>query len=125
MAEFASGPLYIRTMDHLPKGRVIDGHRHNFAHVTLVIRGRVKVTKRGEIVKTTGEQIMDGEGKPLLMVLGIREFGPGVPILIAAECHHEIEVLEDDTAVWCQFTHRDPVTGGVVQEYNGWERAYG
>lgn len=86
------------------------GHTHNYDHVTMVIRGRVRVTYR---YMRDGQEVT-GES---------REFGAGEDILIKADVMHTIKALEPNTVYKCVFSHRD-FDGLVTQIYQGNDRAY-
>jgi quercetin dioxygenase-like cupin family protein len=88
------------------KGDVVDGHAHNFDHVTLVIKGSIHV-------KFTLPDGREGE----------HDFAAGEFVTIKAKVLHKITALEDDTLFYCVYAHRDP-QGRVTQEYNGWLEAY-
>jgi quercetin dioxygenase-like cupin family protein len=104
------GPLGVRRF-HLEKVcETNEGHKHNYDHVTLVIRGRIKVQYRYE----KDGQVVEGETK---------EFGPGEHLVVKAEVFHTIKALEPDTVYNCVFSHRD-FDGLVTQTYVGNDRAY-
>lgn len=44
--------------------------------------------------------------------------------LVPAGIPHWYEVLKEDTQVWCVFSHRSPLNGEVIPEFNGWHKAY-
>lgn len=105
--EFISGNIFIRPNELPEVGNRIDGHRHNFDHTTIVIRGAVDVVVRGD------------EG----VVLGEGHFAAGEHFLVKAGLEHEITATEPNTLFHCVYAHRTP-QGDVVQEYTGWEKAH-
>lgn len=107
--EWISGNIFIRPNLNLLKGQVIQGHRHNFDHTTIVFKGAVHI-------KAT---LPDGS-------VIERDFGEGFPLrhcLIKAEVVHEITALVDGTEFWCVYAHRD-AQGNVTQEVTGLYEAY-
>lgn len=104
--EWVAGNIFIRPTVLHRAGSRVDGHRHNFDHVTVVFRGAVHV--RAALPDGTVVQ---------------REFHAPAHVLIRAQATHEITALVDDTEFWCIFSHRD-AQGDVVQEYTGWTEAY-
>lgn len=67
------------------KGEVLEGHKHNFDHVSLLYRGSAKVTVDG--VETT--------------------YTAPIELIIAKDKEHRIEALEDNTVWMCVFAVRD------------------
>ena len=98
-------------------GDVVNGHTHNFDHVTLVLAGAVRVRYHKEV---EGVMVLQGyqEFHAPLKMHG--DGGQEAQILVKAGVHHEITALEDGTHCWCVFAHRDPDTGEVVEAWNGW-----
>lgn len=102
-------------------GDSVQGHTHNFDHVTLILTGAVRIKYR--------RQTADGK----IELQGEREFRAPNKLydasaepafaLIRANVMHEIIALEDNTHCWCVFAHRDPTTGEVVEQWNGWRGA--
>lgn len=86
------------------------GHEHNYDHVTLVLKGRVKV----EYSWTENGKLIEGES---------REFSAGEDIIIKAKVRHNIIALEDGVLYTCIFSHRD-FDGVVCQTYTGNQAAY-
>ena len=104
------GPVGVRRF-HLAKTcQTNEGHKHNYDHVTIVIRGRVKVRYSYD---HDGQRI-DGES---------REFGAGEDFVVKAQVYHEVKALEPDTVYLCVFSHRD-FDGVVSQQYTGNDLAY-
>jgi quercetin dioxygenase-like cupin family protein len=105
-SEYAAGNIFIRE-NPLPKvGDRVAGHKHNFDHVTYVVRGAVHV----HATKPDGTEIE-------------ADFRAGQHFLVKAEVLHEITATEDDTLFHCIYSHRTP-QGDIVQEYSGWGPAY-
>lgn len=100
------GNIFIRPK-HLPEvGSDMEGHRHNFDHVTIVFTGAVRVEATGP------------EGHVV-----VRDFAAPAHCLIKADWTHRIVATVADTWVWCVYAHRTP-QGDVVQRWAGWEPAY-
>lgn len=105
-----TGPIATRAFD-MPKAcQAFDGHAHNYDHVTIVVRGRIKVSYSYE---KDGQTVTGESG----------EFGPGEMVTIKAGVRHTIKPLEDNTSYLCVFSHRD-LDGLVTQAYTGNQRAY-
>jgi len=104
------GPIGVRqfTLEKICEESV--GHEHNYDHVTMVVRGRIRV----KYSYLNGDQLVEGES---------REFGPGDDVLIKANVRHTIKALEPNTVYKCVFSHRD-FDGLVTQNYVGNELAY-
>lgn len=104
--EWVSGNVFIRPNTMSKAGDLIQGHKHNFDHTSIVFKGSVRV-------------------KALLPAGAIeREFKAPAHFLVLKGVEHEITALEDGTEFWCVYSHREP-QGDVVQEYTGWYPAYG
>lgn len=86
------------------------GHEHNYDHVTIVIRGRLRVSYSFE----EGGKAVEGVS---------REFGPGDEVLVKAGVRHTLKALEPNTVYKCVFSHRD-FDGLVTQTYQGNAGAY-
>lgn len=115
--EWVSGNVFIRPIALAKAGEKMDGHTHNFDHTTIVFTGAVRVVKR----RPTNQ--MDASGRPIMVVVSEKNLKAPASILIEANAHHEITAIENNSVLWCVYSHRDP-QGDVVQEYNGWQAAY-
>ena len=98
------GNIYIRP-HNMRDGEMLQGHTHNFDHVTIVFTGKVRVN-----AVVSGKTVT-------------AEFTAPAHFLVKAEVEHEITALQDGTCVWCVYAHRTP-QADVVQEYTGWPEAY-
>lgn len=107
--EFVLGNIFVRPNFLHKAGDKVDGHTHNFDHVTYVVRGRLKI----ERTKPNGD-------KRIIEISATDNYPFG---LIVAEDSHELTALVDDTVFHCVYAHRDP-QGNVVQSYTGWLDAY-
>ncbi len=105
--EFICGNLFIRPNRLLRAGDQVEGHAHNFDHMTQVLRGRIHV------------RAFDPGGA----LREERTFEAFSWCLIRAGWKHELTALEDETLFWCVYAHRDP-QGRVHQEFTGWTPAY-
>lgn len=98
VTEFVSGNIFVRPVHMAKEGDVVYSHNHPFDHTTIVFRGRV-------LIRAT---FLDGnEGSQIAEA--------PCHFLITAGIWHEIQALEDDTLLWCVYSHRD-ANGGVVQD---------
>jgi hypothetical protein len=111
------GPIGVRTMHFEKAGEKASGHTHNFDHVTLVLTGAVKVKYRKEV---DGVLVLQGEREFRAPTKIAGDTGTEAMVVIKRDVHHEITALEDHTHCWCVFAHRDPTTGEVVQDWNGY-----
>lgn len=112
MSELVAGNIFIRP-NYLTKGQIINGHAHNFDHVSYCTSGSVHI----EAVIPQS----DGSSKTLTRTLKATDSRNW--ILIKAGVEHKIIALEDNTKFDCIYSHRTP-QGDVVEEYTGWEAAY-
>lgn len=87
------------------------GHTHNYDHTTIVIRGRLQITYRQ----------LQADGT--YAVIKTEEAAQGSAVFIAAETHHTLKALDDNTQYMCVFSHRD-FDGLVTQTYVGNAKAY-
>lgn len=104
---YTKGPFEIRWNLSDRPGLHIDGHEHNFDHLTVVFSGSIRVRftyRNGYSFEKT--------------------YHAGSEVLIRADVCHKIWALEPHTLTKCLFAHRDPITGKPVPEYNGNELAY-
>lgn len=108
--EVLEGPIFRRMyqLDRACESK--QGHKHNYDHVTLVLRGRLKVLYSYE-----------KDGKTVEGEAG--EFGQGESVTILKHVHHTLIALEDNTIYVCVFSHRD-FDGVVVERYVGNTEAY-
>lgn len=108
--EWISGNIFIRPQGPMKKNDVVQGHKHNFDHTTIVFRGAIRVK-----AVTPGGSVI------------IREFGEnlsnGRHFLVKAEVEHEITALVDGTEFWCVYSHRTP-QGEISQIFEGWSNSY-
>lgn len=104
--ELIVGNVFVRVNKMAEAGDIVHGHKHNFDHMTLIVRGKVHI----RAIKPDGEKIE-------------RVFKAGEFCLILANVEHEITALMDDTLFHCIYSHRTP-QGDVVEKYTGWADAY-
>lgn len=115
--EHSMGNIFIRPNEVEKAGDFIEGHKHNFDHVTLIRRGRFRI----EVLEDISAAAVEGGAIP--KVLKAVEKSAGEYVLIRAELVHRLTALEDHSAFLCIYAHRTP-QGDVVQEYTGWEHAF-
>lgn len=104
--------VFIRAMPFRLTGDVVDGHAHNFPHVTYCVRGAILL-----------ERLAD-DSDEVVGAITLRASNGMNWALIPAGVRHRITALEDDSLGHCIYAHRTP-QGAVVQEYTGWGPAYG
>lgn len=73
------------------------GHKHHFDHVSLLIKGAVKVEVEGHDPKT---------------------FKAPTFIVVKKDCNHKFTALENDTVWYCVFALRD-IDGDITDIYSG------
>jgi quercetin dioxygenase-like cupin family protein len=88
------GNIYVRHLAFEQAGIVMDGHSHQFDHVTLVSRGAVEVVCLGK---------------------DPRRYTAPAFIQIPAGVTHMITAIADDTECWCIFAVRD-LDGRVIDD---------
>lgn len=104
--ETSCGNIF-RRKNRLDKaGDRVDGHAHNFDHLTVIFTGAVRIK-----AKLSNGQVIE------------QEFHAPTDCLIRADVSHEITALEDNTEFWCIYSHRTP-QGDVTLEDTGWHAAY-
>jgi quercetin dioxygenase-like cupin family protein len=103
--EWQSGNIFIRENRLAKTGDITNGHKHNFDHTTILMRGSVRITAKLD----DGNLIRDAKAPAY--------------VLIKAGVEHEIVALEDDTVYWCVYSHRTP-QGEITQDYTGWGDCY-
>lgn len=103
--EEVSGNIFMRKWRGLKKGHVIQGHKHNWDHTTIIFLGGIHIKAHGAHRQRE------------------KDFHAPDHVLILADVEHEITVLEDGTEFWCVYSHRN-AQGEVVQQYTGWGPAY-
>lgn len=128
MAEYQSGNAFFRDMGSLTErhkaGWTMHGHSHNFHHHTLICQGRYRCVMARPIIANDGTPVMLPDGSQSLHVIRDVELTPGPPLPIDKDVWHSFECLEGPGLLLCFYSHRDPQTGDVVQDYNGWMEAY-
>lgn len=128
MAEYVLGNLFIRDMgtatDPHEPGWEMQGHTHNFDHVTQVISGRYSFTQARPIINNAGQSVMLEDGSPALHIVQEGEMRAGDKMLIPAGMWHAFRCLEGPGRIECLYSHREAQSGEVIQTYNGFYRAY-
>lgn len=107
--ELVLGNIFVRPNFLRKVGDKVDGHTHNFDHVTYVVRGKLRIVR----TTPTGEQ-------RTVEIASTDDYPFG---LIVAGDTHELTALVDDTVFHCVYAHNTP-QGDVVQDYTGWDAAY-
>lgn len=91
------GNIWVRQNHLLKDGDNGGGHEHNFDHVTLLCKGKVRVEVENNAPK---------------------EFTAPTFIVIRKEHKHKITALEDDTIYYCVFALRN-IDGEIVDDIYG------
>lgn len=87
-SEIRSGDLFIRKVRLTRQGETVGGHRHDFHHTTIFLRGRVAV-------HTTAPDGTEAD----------HEFGPGSHFWIDKDVIHDLRALDEGGAeFWCVYT---------------------
>lgn len=144
--ELALGNVFVR-QGEIPVGGQVDGHTHNFDHVTACRSGRIRVKgyRNNWLIAETVVEMGD-----VVLILADVEHTliqePGMPPLVQAavddlkarllaalpDAVKEIEAAYAETQeahgnvpakYSCIYAHRTP-QGDVVQQYTGWPEAY-
>lgn len=108
--EYQCGNIFVREMRFGGVGSVVEGHAHNFDHVTYVTRGAVLVEKldgNGAVVRAVVKTAIDGYNW----------------VLIEAGVTHRLTSQTSDALAHCIYSHRNH-QGEVVQQYDGWTPGY-
>lgn len=84
--------LYSRMMHFQRAGDTEVGHTHQFDHLTLLAKGRLKVTVEGTSTEFTAPHM----------------------IYIHKDKVHELEALTDNTVAYCIHALRDKDTGEIL-----------
>jgi len=84
--------LYSRMMHFMHAGDVEVGHTHQFDHLTLLAKGKLRVTVEGVATEFTAPHM----------------------IYIHKDKTHELEALLDNTVAYCIHALRDKQTGEIL-----------
>jgi quercetin dioxygenase-like cupin family protein len=84
--------LYSRMMHFEKAGDIEIGHTHQFDHLTLLAKGKLKVTVDGAVSEFTAPQM----------------------IYIHKDKVHELEALTDGTVAYCIHALRDKEAGEIL-----------
>lgn len=84
--------LYSRMMHFKKAGDIEIGHTHQFDHLTLLAKGKLKVTVDGAVSEFTAPQM----------------------IYIHKDKVHELEALTDQTVAYCIHALHDKDTGEIL-----------
>lgn len=122
IAHFAPNPVTTIAREYGPKGNIfframrfdgvgskVDGHAHNYDHVTYLSRGRLNVLA-WPVDPATGKRV----GDPIE-----RQYAAPAAILIKKGMAHELTSLDADTRADCIYAIRDAGTGDVSDEWDG------
>lgn len=121
--EYASGNIFIRP-NRLRKGESCEEHMHEFDHTTFFVRGQFRALRFERAMRSPIEYATDKSGNPVWLLRDDRVFSAGQWCLIQKNMLHKFECLSDEGEFACIYAHRDPQSGEVVQDYNGWSKAY-
>lgn len=84
--------LYSRMMHFKTAGDIEHGHTHPFDHLTLLAKGKLKVTVEGNVTEFTAPHM----------------------IYIHKDKVHELEALTDGTVAYCIHALRDKETNEIL-----------
>jgi quercetin dioxygenase-like cupin family protein len=84
--------LYSRMMHFAKAGDIEIGHTHQFDHLTLLAKGKLKVTVEGNATEFTAPHM----------------------IYIHKDKVHELEALTDETVAYCIHALRDKETNEIL-----------
>jgi quercetin dioxygenase-like cupin family protein len=84
--------LFSRMMHFEKVGDVEPGHTHQFDHLTLLAKGKLKITVDGAVTEFTAPHM----------------------IYIHKDKTHELEALVDDTVAYCIHALRDKDSGEIL-----------
>jgi glutaredoxin len=127
------GNLYIRPMEFPEAGYVVEGHAHKFDHVTFINQGSliycscdpVAPVKCPYCEKDPACLACKGRGQVMPAPSYSQEvtYDEGNFLLIkAGRCHKFVSLGK--ARAYCVYSHRDPETGNVANNRNGWMPAY-
>ncbi len=111
MAEWNMGNIHVRNWVWEKKGQQFKGDVHNFDHATLVMAGAVHC----RFTRKDGSLIYEGDYG--------RGYTNGPYITIKAEVVHDFTSIEDNTEIWCVYSHRFP-DGSISEHPTGFAPAY-
>lgn len=86
------GNIYSRMMHFQKAGDIEVGHKHQFDHLTLLAKGKLKVTIEGKSTEFTAPHM----------------------IYIRKDKVHELEALWDNTVAYCIHALRDKETNEIL-----------
>lgn len=84
--------LYSRMMHFKQAGDIERGHTHQFDHLTLLAKGKLRVTVEGQATEFTAPHM----------------------IYIRADKNHELVALVDDTVAYCIHALRDKENNEIL-----------
>jgi predicted metal-dependent enzyme (double-stranded beta helix superfamily) len=108
------GNIYRRQMVVDKAGASMEGHKHNFDHVTYVIRGKV--------LATTWKPGADGKKHP--GTLREEVFQAPCSVLIRKDNFHKFTALTDDVILECVYAIRDSKSGEFAESWDGSTHPY-
>lgn len=91
------GNVFIRRIPLVGK-QIVPGHRHNYAHASIVVRGRIRLRLHYE----------DGRACE-------RTYDAPAAFEVPAEAYHEMRAESAEAEVWCTFAVRD--ADGAIAEF--------
>jgi len=91
------GNIWVRQHNIENAGDSVGGHKHHFDHVTLLVRGKVRVEVEGKEPK---------------------EFTAPTFLVMRKELQHRMTALEPATTYFCVFALRD-IDGEVIESIYG------
>ena len=86
--------VFVRQMHFVSAGDVEQGHAHTYDHMTLLAKGRLRVT--------VGENSV--------------EYAAPTMIFIKANTQHQLTAITDQTVAYCVHALRDPDTQEIISD---------
>lgn len=119
--EYQAGNIFLRP-NRMVAGQTHEEHMHEFDHVTFFVQGQFRARRwRQALDKNLQPVIADGE--KVWVLQDDRIFSAGQWCLIEKNVRHLFECLTEGMFCCC-YAHRDPQSHEVVQDFNGWMKAY-
>lgn len=103
------GSIFRRQMVIDQAGCACEGHKHNFHHVTYLIRGKVVMTVCD----------VDSNDTPIPGTVREEIFQAPASILIHKNKWHKFTALTDDVIAECIYAIRDGSTGEYTENWDG------
>jgi quercetin dioxygenase-like cupin family protein len=107
MAEGPKGNLYVRQMIPGRQGESVEGHQHNYDHITYLIQGKVVMGWRVRPEDAYTEEVFQAPSQ----------------ILVRKGTFHRFTSLTDDVILHCVYAIRD-TDGNFTPSWDGSRKPY-